>query len=106
MPDTDGRRKRGNAWTLGKSHERGDLILIRCGHCNIKRWYEPSDLIRLFGDVDIELIDGRMLCEKCRNKEFVRAEARHLTALERVGIRVRRLAEIRVVRRVVWKDEE
>jgi hypothetical protein len=106
MPDTDGRRKRGSAWKLGNAHEIGQLVLVRCGHCNLKRWYEPSDLIRLFGDVDTDRLHGAMLCLKCGSKEFISAEAQSLTARERVGIRVRRLAEIRVVRRVIWRDDD
>ena len=106
MPDTGGRRKRGCEWKLSNAHELGQLVLVRCGHCNIKRWHEPADLIRLFGDIDTDRLNGAMRCLKCGSKDHISAEARHLTARERVGIRVRRLAEIRVVRRVIWRDEE
>lgn len=41
MPDTGGRRKRGGEWKLSNAHEIGQLVLVRCGLCNVKRWYQP-----------------------------------------------------------------
>lgn len=70
MPDTDERRKRGGAWTLGNAHEVGQLVLVRCGLCNVKRWYQPSDLKEIFGDVEAELTLRTMRQERlhaCRD---------------------------------------
>ncbi|RWB18797.1 MAG: hypothetical protein EOS28_30855 [Mesorhizobium sp.] len=105
MPDTGGRRKRGSAWTVSNAHEVGQLVVVQCGLCNVKRCYQPSDLREIFGDIEAELVGSKMSCERCGKHDFMHVETQNPTARERQGIQVRRLAEIRVVRRVVWKDE-
>ncbi|MBZ9806943.1 hypothetical protein [Mesorhizobium sp. ESP-6-2] len=106
MPDTGGRRKRGSGWTLSNAHDIGQLVMIRCGLCNVKRWYQPSDLRDIFGDIEAELVGGKMSCERCGKNEYMHAETQKPSARERQGIRVTRLAEIRTVRRVVWINEQ
>lgn len=105
MPDTGGRPKRGGAWKLSNAHETGQLVLVRCGICNVKRWYQPGDLRDIFGDVEAELVGGKMSCERCGKNDFMHAETQSPSARERQSIRVRRLAEIRTIRRVIWRDE-
>ncbi|TPJ73456.1 hypothetical protein FJ419_26025 [Mesorhizobium sp. B2-6-2] len=109
MPDTGGRRKRGGAWKLSNAHETGQLVLVlvlvRCGLCNVKRWYQPSDLEVIFGDIEAELVGSKMSCERCGKNDFMHAETQNPTAAERQRTRIRRLAEIGLVRRVVWRDE-
>ncbi|MER9190240.1 hypothetical protein [Mesorhizobium australicum] len=46
-----------------------------------------------------------MSCRRCGKNEYMHAETQNPSARERQGIRVTRLAEIRTVRRIVWKDE-
>jgi hypothetical protein len=46
-----------------------------------------------------------MRCEKCHKTEWLMATFCHLTGAERAAVCVRRLAEIKTVRRVVWRDE-
>ncbi|MER8639187.1 hypothetical protein [Mesorhizobium sp. M1365] len=105
MPDTGGRRKRGSAWTLSNAHEVGQLVVVQCGLCNVKRWSQPSDLWEIFGDVEAEQVGSKMSCERCGKNEFMHVETQNPSARERQIIRVRRLAEIRIVRRVIWRDE-
>lgn len=106
MPDTGGRRKRGSVWKLSNAHEVGQLVHVQCGLCSVKRWFQPGDLKEIFGDIEAELVGSKMSCERCGKHEFMHVETQNPTARERQGIRVRRLAEIRTVRRVVWKDED
>lgn len=106
MPDTGGRRKRGGEWKLSNAHEIGQLVLIRCGLCNVRRWYLPSDLKEIFGDIEAELVGSKMSCKRCGKNEYMHAETQNPSARERQGIRIRRLAEIRMVRRVTWRDED
>jgi hypothetical protein len=106
MPDTGGRRKRGSEWKLSNAHEIGQLVLVRCGLCNVKRWYQPSDLREIFGDIEAELVGNKMICKRCGKNEYMHVETQNPSARERQGIRVRRLSEIRMVRRVVWRDED
>lgn len=67
---------------------------------------QPSDLRAIFGDIDAELVGNKMSCERCGKNDFMHAETQNPSASERQDIRVRRLAEIRTVRRIVWKDED
>lgn len=81
-------------------------MLVRCGLSNVKRWYQPGDLREIFGDIEAELVGSKMTCERCGKNEFMHVETQNPSARERQGIRVRRLAAIRTIRRVVWQDED
>ncbi|MFC3326178.1 hypothetical protein [Mesorhizobium cantuariense] len=87
------------------AHDAGQVALVRCRHCNIKRYFKPGELREVYGNVPIEALRGKMRCQKCRNTEHIDAELLHLVGLEAVQVRYRRLAEIRFVRRVIWRDE-
>ena len=103
MPEITNRSRR-NAQTLGMAHDIGQLLRLECTLCRIKRHYLPGDLFKLFGDVPFFDVEHRMRCAKCGRKEL-RAELHYPSAQERMKIRVRRLTEIRMVRRAVWQDE-
>jgi len=73
-------------------------------NCNITRHYLPGDLVKLFGDIPFWDIEGKMRCERCKRRDFD-ACVTLPSAEERLKIRVRRLVDIRMVRRVIWRDE-
>lgn len=83
----------------------GQLVRVQCGLCNVRRWYQPGDLKEIFGDIEAEWVGSKMSCERCGKNDFMHAETQNPTAAERQRIRVRLLAEIRLVRRVIWRDE-
>jgi hypothetical protein len=60
------------------------------------RYYQPDDLRRLVGDVDVHGIARRMRCERCGRRDEIQAEAFIPVAAERIRLRVRRLVEIKV----------
>jgi hypothetical protein len=95
--------KRPSAWTLSKANDSGQLVRVRCAHCNITRHYLPADLQWLVGDIPADAI--RMRCEKCGKREWMRVSFENLPAAERQGIRIRRLVEIKLRRVPVWQDE-
>ena len=90
MPEQSG-KQRPSAWTLSKAHDSGQLVRVTCVHCSVKRWYAPADLQRLLGDIPADAI---------RMASFERP-----SAAERQAIKLRRLAEVRTVRKVIWRDE-
>lgn len=90
-------------WTLSKAVSGGEIVRVRCGHCNITRYYDPADLLKLVGDVWADAI--RMRCERCGKTEWIGASFELLPASERQRIRLRRLVEVRMVRKVIWRDE-
>jgi hypothetical protein len=104
MPERYGKRL-GRGPGLARAHERGDLVKVRCMHCNITRHYLPAELRQLAGDATCDEIRARMRCERCRLKEYLDVDFVLPTAAERVRIRLRRLVEVRMVRKIVWRDE-
>jgi hypothetical protein len=102
MPEQSGHQKP-SAWTLSKAHDSGQLVRVGCVHCSVKRWYAPADLQWLLGDIPADAI--RMRCERCKKTEWIRASFERPSAAERQAIKLRRLAEVRTVRKVVWRDE-
>lgn len=83
----------------------GQVVKIRCIHCNIARHYLPQDIQQIFGDVGLDRLDGAMRCAACGKREYIVAAIGIPSAAERAGMTIRRLVEIRTVRRVVWRDD-
>jgi len=81
------------------------LVRVQCIVCRVRRFYLPGDLVQLFGDRPFEEVGRRMRCERCKHGGEVDVGMLLPTAKEREAIRVRRLVEIRTVRRPVWRDE-
>ena len=46
-----------------------------------------------------------MRCERCKKTEWIRASFERPSAAERQAIKLRRLAEVRTVRKATWRDE-
>ncbi|MHC2791190.1 DNA-directed RNA polymerase subunit RPC12/RpoP [Mesorhizobium jarvisii] len=105
MPEQPETWPRGVPWRLTNAHDAGQVAGIRCGRCNIKRFYKPLDLRELIGNVTIGEVKEKMRCQKCGSKEWMDAELFHPTGEQAHAIRFRRLKEIRWERRVVWRDE-
>ena len=104
MPELSSRPRR-NVQTLSLAHEVGQLIRVRCLNCNITRHYLPGDLAKLVGDIPFWDVERHMRCERCKRRELD-AGIILPSAAERLKIRVRRLVEIRMVRRVIWRDDD
>lgn len=83
----------------------GQVARIRCGHCNIKRFYKPGELREVIGNVTVDELRRKVRCEKCGSKDSMNAELFHPVGAEAQTIRFRRLLEIRWERRVIWRDE-
>lgn len=97
--------KRGKTWTLANACELGQLVTIRCQYCRITRHYLPDDLRTLLGDVGIAEVERRVRCESCGLKDYLVVAFHIPTTEERMAMRIRRLAGIRYVRKVIWQDE-
>lgn len=79
-------------------------IKIDCAHCRVKRFYEPVDLMQLCGNISVRRIARQFRCELCNKKEYLTAEVLSPSSKELVGMSVRRLAQIRIIRKPIWKD--
>jgi len=91
--------------TLGQAHRAGQLVKITCQFCRITRHFDPTDLERLLGDVPFSSALGSMRCEQCRRRDYLVGALTIPTAEERTRIKLRRLADVRYVRRVIWQND-
>jgi hypothetical protein len=90
---------------LAKRIRAGQLVRITCQFCRITRYFEPADLEQVLGDVAFRQALGAMRCEKCRRRDYIVGALTIPTAEERAAIRLRRLVDVRYVRKVIWRDE-
>lgn len=58
----------------------------------------------LVGDIPFWDVDRPMRCERCKRRDL-EVDILLPSASEGLKIRVRRLVEIRMVRRVIWRDD-
>lgn len=49
--------------------------------------------------------DRRMKCERCTTRDHLRVDIQKLVAADRQTIKLRCIASIRWVRRIIWRDE-
>ena len=96
--ETDGADARPGAsrWPVGKDH-----LPILLDHAPLR----SADLERLLGDVPFSSALGSMRCEQCRRRDYLVGALTIPTAEERTRIKLRRLADVRYVRRVIWHDD-
>ena len=91
--------------TLGQARRAGQLVRITCQFCQITRHFTPADLEMLLGDVPFRYVLGSMRCERCRRRDYLVGALTIPTAEERNRTVLRRLVDVRYVRRVIWQDE-
>jgi hypothetical protein len=92
-------------WKLKQANEAGQLAKVQCQWCNTIKYFYPRDLMTLLGDAEVEEVERAMRCQQCKRGDYMVAEFKHMSAGERQGIRVRRLAKIKMVRKVIWADD-
>lgn len=93
-----------SAPTLSRFDDGSYLVKIDCAHCRVTRFYDPADLKRLCGDIPVRRIASRFSCQICNRKDYLTSALVSPSAKERVGMKVRRLVEIRLIRKPVWED--
>lgn len=104
MPMRTTRTRDRDTFYLSNAHSTGTFIRVTCGGCSPPRLYVPEDLIKLFGDIAVIDLDNKMRCERCGYS--ARARTFNPAASERIGLVCRRLDEVRMVRKVRWREEK
>ncbi|MEO4000288.1 hypothetical protein [Mesorhizobium sp. CAU 1732] len=80
----------------------GMLVRVQCCHV---RYYRPEDLIALFGNFQAVKIERYVrTCERGCSRGF-HVDFSLPSAAERQAIRVRKLKEIKLIKRPIWRDE-
>lgn len=105
MPDQPLKTRR-TIWLLSFASAAGQLVWVECGRCRQgRRYYRPDDLIKLFGNVDVAVLPLRMRCERCGSRESMNADVHLPAPAERATLAVRRLVDVKVRLRPVWREE-
>ena len=103
MPEQTSKR-RSTILPLSNAALAGQLVWAECRYCPGRRHYDPADLQRLLGDVDVHVLARRMRCERCGRSDGMTADVILPVAAERERITVRRLVGVRVRREPVWAE--
>ncbi|MER8413924.1 hypothetical protein [Mesorhizobium sp. M1342] len=90
---------------LSKLNDTMRLVRVRCCYCKRLHNYAPSDLIQIFGDVDVDSLAFRIKCENGKDHGRLDVEAFVPTGREAVGLRIRRLVAIKINRVPVWRED-
>lgn len=90
---------------LSNLNEGRQLVRVRCAYCRRTHHYFPSDLIQIFGDVDVDSLMRRMKCEANSDHGFLRVDAVYPSGMEAVGLKIRHLVSIKIRREPVWREE-
>lgn len=81
------------------------LVRVRCNACRRTDNYRPEDLIEIFGDVDANSLATRMKCERNAGHGPLDVESFLPEGEYAVGLRIRRLVALKLVRVPVWRDD-
>ena len=90
---------------LSKLNDTMRLVRVRCRYCKRLHNYAPSDLIQIFGDVDVDSLAFRIKCENGEDHGRLEVEAFVPTGREAVGLRIRRLVAIKINRVPIWRED-
>lgn len=93
-----------SASTLRHYADGSYFVKITCEFCQVKRFYEPVDLLQLCGNISVRQIAKQFRCEQCKRKDYLTADLVSPPSRELVGMSVRRLTEIRIIRKPIWTD--
>ena len=91
---------------LGKAEEGGRFIRVTCTWCRRSHVFYPRDIIRLIGNVPFLYLEEYFHCTGCDKGAYMKVKIEAPSAEERIGLVVRKLVEIKTVRRPIWKDEK
>lgn len=86
--------------------EHGQFVVVTCGLCRKSHRYYPRDIQALLGNVPFLNIEQYFHCVTCDEGLYMKAKLETPSAKERNGLVVRRLVEVKTVRRPVWRDEK
>ena len=97
--------RRAKAFSLAQAHESNLFVRVTCQSCRVSRLYYAKDILRLCGDVLIDEVATQMRCEKCRRKDHLNAKYDTIYGPDVGKTKIRRLVEIKTIRRPIWIDE-
>ncbi|RDL47971.1 hypothetical protein BLJAPNOD_05197 [Ensifer sp. M14] len=105
MPEQNGLTRSQRMHTLSKAEGTRQIVRIDCMYCRITHRYRCRDLLLLCGDVPIDEIARHFRCEKCNHKHYLCAVFELPWPADTGKLRIRKLVNIKTVRKPVWKDD-
>ncbi len=94
---------RHSIYPLSALNQSRSLVRVACRYCKRTHNDYPSDLIQIFGDVDVDSLMARMRCE-AGDHGPLDVSSFLPTGSESVGLRIPRLLAIKIQRVPVWRD--
>ncbi|MGE0282962.1 MAG: hypothetical protein AB7P20_20425 [Rhizobiaceae bacterium] len=94
--------KRKGSYKLSDADRNGVLVHVRCPYDKRQRLYVVADLIKAFGDMEVDDLDRKF---KCRCGTPVAIKTMLPTASERQSIKLCRLVDIVTIKSPVWRDD-
>jgi predicted nucleic-acid-binding Zn-ribbon protein len=92
---------------LSDADANGQFVRVTCKACRIIRHYRPADIRRLLQqDLHVLKLQNKFRCDRCGSKDRMLVEFKSLMGDTIVGLVVRELLEVRMVRRPVWRDKK
>ena len=91
-------------YPLSNLNDARELVSVRCAYCKREHAYYPTDLMQLFGDVDVDSLSVRMTCENGGHGSL-RVERIFSGSREMVGKKIRRLVAIKIKRVPIWSED-
>ncbi len=82
-----------------------DFVRVSCSYCKRAHNYRPEDLIQIFGDVDVDSLMRRMICESGREHGRLDVSSFSPSGQAAVGLKIRRLVRLEIKRVPVWREE-
>lgn len=94
--------KKLSRWSLEEARQVGHLLVIRCGLCNITRQFLPDDILKVRRNTTLSRL--RFVCQECNKSAYIEVNVYCPSSWEVGKLEVRRLAEMRDVRKPIWRD--
>jgi hypothetical protein len=85
-------KSRGDAFVI---RQEFNLVRITCQWCHITHLYVPEDIIKLCGDITVFEVASKFRCFQCKRKDHLTADLHSTLPQDQIGLKVRRLIEIR-----------
>lgn len=107
MPEPYAPKKGKNAYTLEHARQFYEVAEIKCRYCKTVRYFAIADLKVLFGDIECDdvVYQPGWNCEQCNRDAGFEFELKKPSAEERQKMVIRRIEEIKYVRKIKWRDE-
>lgn len=92
--------------TLDHADGMGQFVRAGCARCKTIHLYRPADIKTVVGgDMHVFRLREKLRCEQCGKRDEMVVEFKTFLGNEMVGLVVRKLVEIRTVKKPIWREK-